>query len=86
MPSLYRSGFRRLIRRVVWFSLDKVVSRYSNQFWQDADSRLVDEKYYSRVFFDGSIEPAPRRFGYAASIEILGYRFSTLLFIGNNGG
>lgn len=28
-------------------------------------SNLADEKYYSRVFFDGSIEPAPRRSGYA---------------------
>ena len=33
-------------------------------------SNLADEKYYDRVFFDGSIEPAPRRSGYAgASIE-----------------
>jgi hypothetical protein len=86
MPSLYRSGFRRLIRRVVWFSLYKVVSRSSNQFWQDADTGLAEEKYYSRVLFDGSTEPAPRRFGYAASIEILGYRFATLLFICKDGG
>jgi Fe(3+) dicitrate transport protein len=28
-------------------------------------SNLADEKYYSRVFFNGSIEPAPRRSGYA---------------------
>ena len=28
-------------------------------------SNLFDEKYYSRVFFDGSIEPAPRRSAYA---------------------
>ncbi|HEY0369124.1 MAG TPA: TonB-dependent receptor, partial [Chthoniobacterales bacterium] len=28
-------------------------------------SNLFDEKYYSRVFFNGSIEPAPRRYGYA---------------------
>ena len=28
-------------------------------------SNLFDEKYYSRVFFDGTIEPAPRRSGYA---------------------
>jgi Fe(3+) dicitrate transport protein len=28
-------------------------------------SNLADEKYYSRVFFNGSIEPAPRRAGYA---------------------
>ncbi|MFL6583214.1 MAG: TonB-dependent receptor family protein [Chthoniobacterales bacterium] len=28
-------------------------------------SNLFDEKYYSRVFFNGSIEPAPRRAGYA---------------------
>jgi Fe(3+) dicitrate transport protein len=28
-------------------------------------SNLTDEKYYSRVFFNGSIEPAPRRSGYA---------------------
>jgi Fe(3+) dicitrate transport protein len=28
-------------------------------------SNLGDEKYYSRVFFNGSIEPAPRRTGYA---------------------
>ena len=28
-------------------------------------SNLGDEKYYSRVFFDGSIEPAPQRSGYA---------------------
>jgi outer membrane receptor protein involved in Fe transport len=33
-------------------------------------SNLADEKYYSRVFFNGGIEPAPRRSGYAAaSIE-----------------
>ena len=28
-------------------------------------SNLTDEKYYSRVFFNGSIEPAPRLSGYA---------------------
>ena len=28
-------------------------------------SNLADEKYYSRVFFNGSIEPAPQRAGYA---------------------
>ena len=28
-------------------------------------SNLADEKYYSRVFFNGSIEPAPGRSGYA---------------------
>jgi Fe(3+) dicitrate transport protein len=28
-------------------------------------SNLADEKYYSRVFFNGLIEPAPRRSGYA---------------------
>ena len=28
-------------------------------------SNLADEKYYSRVFFNGSIEPAPRRSAYA---------------------
>jgi len=28
-------------------------------------SNLGDEKYYSRVFFNGSIEPAPGRAGYA---------------------
>lgn len=28
-------------------------------------SDLADEKYYSRVFLNGSIEPAPRRTGYA---------------------
>lgn len=33
-------------------------------------SNLADEKYYSRVFFNGSIEPAPRRTGYAGlSVE-----------------
>jgi Fe(3+) dicitrate transport protein len=33
-------------------------------------SNLTDEKYYSRVFFNGSIEPAPRRSGYAGvSVE-----------------
>jgi Fe(3+) dicitrate transport protein len=33
-------------------------------------SNLADEKYYSRVFFNGTIEPAPRRSGYAGvSIE-----------------
>jgi Fe(3+) dicitrate transport protein len=33
-------------------------------------SNLADEKYYSRVFFNGSIEPAPRRSGYAGvSVE-----------------
>lgn len=33
-------------------------------------SNLADEKYYSRVFFNGSIEPALRRSGYVgASIE-----------------
>ena len=28
-------------------------------------SNLTDEKYYSRVFFNGSIEPAPQLSGYA---------------------
>jgi outer membrane receptor protein involved in Fe transport len=28
-------------------------------------TNLTDEKYYSRVFFNGSIEPAPRISGYA---------------------
>lgn len=33
-------------------------------------SNLADEKYYSRVFFNGSIEPAPSRSGYAGvSVE-----------------
>lgn len=33
-------------------------------------SNLADEKYYSRVFFNGSIEPAPGRSGYAGvSVE-----------------
>jgi hypothetical protein len=33
-------------------------------------SNLADEKYYSRIFFDGSIELAPRRSGYAGvSVE-----------------
>jgi hypothetical protein len=33
-------------------------------------SNLADEQYYSRVFFDGSIEPAPGRSGYAGvSVE-----------------
>jgi Fe(3+) dicitrate transport protein len=28
-------------------------------------SNLADEKYYSRVFFNGNIEPSPGRSGYA---------------------
>ena len=31
----------------------------------DGISNLTDEKYYSRVFFNGIIEPAPARSGYA---------------------
>lgn len=33
-------------------------------------SNLADEKYYSRVFLNGLIDPAPRRTGYAGlSVE-----------------